>query len=267
MNYKMLCSDLDGTLLATKSDVSATAIAEIRRIKDRMKVVLVSARMPKAMYYIQRDLGILNEPIICYNGAYILHEGKTLSSTLIPMHLVNSINDLAKTFEIALGLYYKDEWYVPGDSERVQKEIKYTKSAPVFQGTRAVLNDFEKRDIGAHKIMLMGTKEGTDGIFPELQKTVGTAVHLYRSNDTLIEIAPKSISKLSAIGTLLAEEDSFSDVIAFGDNYNDLEMLQKVGCGVAVENARPEVKAVADHVTLANTEDGVAHFIKKNLFI
>ncbi|MGJ8739042.1 HAD family hydrolase, partial [Zobellia laminariae] len=81
------------------------------------------------------------------------------------------------------------------------------------------------------------------------------------------EVAPKSVSKLSAIKSLLQEGESLEHVISFGDNYNDIEMLQHSGHGVAVGNAREEVKAVAHAVTLSNTENGVADYIKKHLVI
>ena len=54
-------------------------------------------------------------------------------------------------------------------------------------------------------------------------------------------------------------------MIAFGDNYNDIDLLQKVGWGVAVANARPEVKAVANEVTLHHKEDGVAETLSRIL--
>jgi hydroxymethylpyrimidine pyrophosphatase-like HAD family hydrolase len=92
-------------------------------------------------------------------------------------------------------------------------------------------------------------------------------MQIYRSNDTLIELTPKSVSKLTAIELLLTSGESLADVISFGDNYNDIEMLQHTGLGVAVGNAREEVKAVSNHTTLKNTEDGVAHFIKEHLVI
>ncbi|NHF61359.1 HAD family phosphatase [Flavobacteriaceae bacterium TP-CH-4] len=265
MRYKILCSDLDGTLLATKSDVSAFAISEIRRIKGRMRIILVSARMPKAMRYIQQDLGITKEPLICYNGAYILHQTRELASVEIGLEHLLKIDELAYTLKIDMGLYHKDEWYVPKNSERVQKEIRYTKSAPVFKNIQATLSDWSRRDIGAHKVMLMGTKDSSDTIFTQLEASLGDHLHLYRSNDTLIEIVPRSVSKRSAIEFLLRSDESLSEVIAFGDNYNDIEMLQAVGCGVAVENAREEVKQVAQRLTARNTEDGVAHFIKTHL--
>lgn len=267
MKFQMLCSDLDGTLLSTKDDVSDFTISEISRIKDATQIVLVSARMPKSMTYLQERLGIMHEPIICYNGALILDGKKELASTFMDIEYVEKIYELAEKHNIKLGLYYKDEWYVEIDSERVQKEIKYTHATPIFRDTKDTIKDWKQREIGAHKIMLMGTKEGSDLIFPLLQKFLGLYLHIYRSNDTLIEVAPISVSKLSAIKSLLPNKEALQDVIAFGDNYNDMEMLKYVGSGVAVANGRKELKAIANHITLKNTEHGVAHFIKEHLVI
>ncbi|ADV49688.1 Cof-like hydrolase [Cellulophaga algicola DSM 14237] len=266
MKYKILCSDLDGTLLSTKSDVSEVTISEIKRIKDAVKIYLVSARMPKSMTYLQKDLGIENQPIVCYNGALILHGNTILDSVTIPLRLLKELYSHTEKHAIKLGLYYADEWYVEETSERVQKEIKYTKATPEFRPTPATFQDWRSRKVdGAHKVMLMGTKDSCDAIFPELESRYGDAIATYRSNDTLIEIAPKSVTKLSAIKTLLKADEDLADVIAFGDNYNDMDMLQYVGCGVAVGNARNEVKNISNYIAEENTAHGVAKFIKEHL--
>ncbi|MCK0192258.1 Cof-type HAD-IIB family hydrolase [Arenibacter sp. F20364] len=267
MDFKILCSDLDGTLLTYKDNVSDFTISEIKRIKEHLRIILVSARMPQSMTYIQENLGIENEPIICYNGALVLHGAKELFSTFINMPQIASIYDMADKVEIKLGLYSKMEWYVEIDSERVQKEIKYTKTLPTYRDTKDTIEDWTDRKMGAHKIMLMGNKENTDVIFPILFKNFSQTLNLYRSNDTLIEIAPKSVSKLTAIKLLLQDHESLNDVIAFGDNYNDIEMLQNVGRGIAVANARDEVKQIASDLALKNSEDGVAHYIKQHILI
>ncbi|MBU2946858.1 Cof-type HAD-IIB family hydrolase [Zobellia uliginosa] len=267
MKYKILCSDLDGTLLTSKSDVSDFTISEIKRIKQHLKVILVSARMPSAMTYLQKDLAIKEQPIICYNGALVLDGDKELSSVYIGTDHLKKIYELSEANNTKLGLYYKNEWYVEEDSERVQKEIRYTKTTPAFRPTSETLSDWTAREIGAHKIMLMSTKESADILYPTLEEKLGKYLNLYRSNDTLIEVAPKSVSKLSAIKLVLQEDESLEHVISFGDNYNDIEMLENSGCGVAVGNAREEVKAVSNAVTLPNTENGVADYIKKHLVI
>ena len=265
MDYKILCSDLDGTLLSTKSDVSDFTISQIARIKEQLRVILVSARMPQSMTYLQRRLGIEEQPIICYNGALVLDGKKEVFSETIDFETLEKVHQLSNYLDIRLGLYYGQEWYVEQTSERVQKEIKYTRTDPVFRSTLETLSDWNTRNISAHKIMLMGTKSSSDTIFPLLVAQLSEKINIYRSNDTLIELAPKSVSKLSAIQLLLHNDESMSDVISFGDNFNDIDMLANSGLGVAVENAREEVKRITGQVTLKNTEDGVAHFIKHHL--
>ena len=267
MKPKLLCSDLDGTLLSTKSDVSDFTISELNRIKAAMRIILVSARMPNGMRYLQKRLNIEQQPIICYNGALILDNEKEVSSTIIPLRIIQEIFNYCEPIGTELGLYYQDEWYVPRKSERVEKEIKYTRTSPIFCPTKETLAEWETRGLGAHKIMLMGTKEHSDKLIPILNEKLGSLINIYRSNDTLIEIAPKTVSKLTAIKQLLQPNETLADVLAFGDNYNDLEMLSYCGIGVAVGNAREEVKQIADFVTASNTENGVAHFIKQHLVI
>ena len=267
MNFKLLCSDLDGTLLTTKSDVSDTTIAEIARIRDKIKVILVSARMPSGMRYLQKRLGIEEQPIICYNGALVLDGKKELLSVYIPLQVVRQIYDICNGFKTEIGLYENDNWQVTKSSERVEKEIKYTRTYPSFLPASLTLSYLEKNKLGAHKLMLMGTKKSSDELMPLLNNQFGDVLNIYRSNDTLIEVAPKSVSKLTAVKHLLTKEETLEDIIAFGDNYNDMDMLTHVAYGVAVGNAREEVKRISDNVTLKNTEDGVAHFIREHLLI
>ena len=100
----------------------------------------------------------------------------------------------------------------------------------------------------------MGTKTKMDKITPILGARFKKEMNCYRSNDTLIEIAPKSVSKLSAIKSLLHSGETLEDVIAFGDNYNDIDMLKNVGYGVAVANARPEVKNIVEKYVVDQCE-------------
>jgi Cof subfamily protein (haloacid dehalogenase superfamily) len=265
MNYQVLCSDLDGTLLSTKDDVSDFTIQEIKRIRNTIRIVLVSARMPSGMYYIQNRLGIDKQPIICYNGALVLQGDKTLLSVTIPSTILSQVHVMTSPLGIDLGVYAHDNWFVPKTSERVEKEIKHTKTQPTFQQTKSTLSKLKHE--GAHKVMLMCSKESADEITPLLKSNFSNELHIYRSNDTLIEIAPKLVSKRSAIAHILKQTESFKDIIAFGDNYNDIEMIEAAGCGVAVANARTELKKVANHITLANTDNGVADFIRRHLDI
>jgi hydroxymethylpyrimidine pyrophosphatase-like HAD family hydrolase len=112
----------------------------------------------------------------------------------------------------------------------------------------------------------MGEEEKVDKIYNVLSSKSGESLHLYRSKPTYIEMAPKQISKLTGMGVLLDRlypDIKLEDIIAYGDNYNDMEMLQHVGFGVAVANAKEEVKAIANEITDANIDDGVAKHLQK----
>ena len=265
MEFKVICSDLDGTLLSSKNDVSEFTVSTFQQITNRIKVILVSARMPKSVVYLQNRLGIEDHPIICYNGALIQQGGKSLYSETIAGETLMKILEFSNSKGIKMGLYSDNDWYVSETSERVEKEIFNTKALPIFEPTEVTINRWDLEKKGAHKIMLMGEEEAVDRIFPELETKFANEVNSYRSSDTIIEMSPKKTSKLSAITSLLSPNETLADILAFGDNYNDIEMIQKVGFGVAVGNARDEVKAVADAVTYPNTEDGVAKFLHDQL--
>ncbi|KAG1647783.1 hypothetical protein GQR58_030336 [Nymphon striatum] len=131
-------------------------------------------------------------------------------------------SDMRKRFaferdlKIKLGLYHNREWCVEETSERVEKEIFNTRANPRFRKTSETISDWKDRNISAHKIMLMCTKSSADAIFPILADQFSQKIQIYRSNDTLIELAPKTVSKLSAIKLLLRDNESVADVISFG---------------------------------------------------
>ena len=79
---------------------------------------------------------------------------------------------------------------------------------------------------------------------------------------------PVGAGKVQAIRELAKILDiSLDDIVAFGDDISDMEMLKMCGIGVAVANAVPDIKAIADSVTLSNDEDGVAEWLAKNVLM
>ena len=82
---------------------------------------------------------------------------------------------------------------------------------------------------------------------------------VFRSESFFLEIVPMGIDKAKGLSILLDKIGlQPSELIAFGDGYNDTPMLQFAGTGVAMENAAKEIKKTADMVTLSNDDDGVA---------
>ena len=263
---KILFTDIDGTLLNAEKELSAATIYELKRIKDRIPIILISSRMPAAMIHLQEVLEITHQPLICYNGGLIMHKGNVISSKTIANTITKDLIRFNDTINCHLSLYHIDEWYAPGMDYWTEREIKNTKVQPIIKDPLHVINDWEREDKAAHKIMCMGEKKGIDQLYAFLNDTYSEQVHFYRSKDTYIEIANKSISKKTAVQAISKKNGiPLKEVLAFGDNYNDQTMLEAVGIGVAVANAKPEVLAIADYKTLSGIEDGVAIFIRNNL--
>jgi Cof subfamily protein (haloacid dehalogenase superfamily) len=270
MSYKLLCTDIDGTLLNADRELAPETIAEFKRIKNSCDIVLASSRMPEAMRHLQRDVDILNSPMIAYNGGLVLDGNEVLSSTEVGFNEVKKIVDLSQGTEIHISIYNNDDWFVPAMDYWANREANNTKVTPVVQQLDDTLGLYGRLNKGAHKVMCMGPAEQIAALYASLIEQLNDNLHVYKSKDTYLEIASKRISKKSAIATLLEHKYTnlnWEHIIAFGDNYNDIEMLEAVGMGVAVGNAKEEVLAIANDVTATHKEHGVAYAVKKHFVI
>ncbi|MCH7409746.1 Cof-type HAD-IIB family hydrolase [Belliella sp. DSM 111904] len=269
MQIKAICTDIDGTLLNKDRVLSPRLIAAINKLPQDFPVILASSRMPDAMRHLQKDMNRLGEPLICYNGGYVIHDHakKVLDDVQISLSHCESLVEMASGTQVHISLYQGEDWFEPALDYWALREQKNTKVNPSILHSKEVLEKWRSSDTGAHKVMCMGPAEEIDRYFQLAQDAMGDMLHLYRSKDTYIEIAPKAISKASALELLLQTNHNIKmdEVMAFGDNYNDIEMLKAVGVGVAVGNARSEVKEIADRITLSHKEDGVAVMIEEIL--
>ena len=268
MNFKIAFSDIDGTLLNADREPSPALIAEVGRLSEHgVPFILISSRPPLAMTWIQDMLGVTGQPLVAYNGGLVIVDGKPIHSCAIPVDIVRHVEVLNRQLELSVQLYHADEWYVESMDHYARREEHNTRVSPTVKTNDAVIVDWAKRGLGAHKVMVMGEAAGIDQLVTALEAEYGEELHLYRSKDDYLEIANKAVSKLTGIRQVLAAQYPHlteRDCLAFGDNYNDVEMLAGVGAGVAVANARAEVLAVAGETTAAAKEDGVAKWLAGN---
>ena len=268
--FKIIFSDIDGTLLNAERDLSDYTVETIKKLNNsNIPFILISSRMPAAMRHLQKKMDIEHLPLISYNGGLILVDGKSVSSTEIPIDILSDLSKFNENIDVHLSLFHNDEWYVPKDDFWTRREINNTKVHPEFESNSNVISKWKSEEKGAHKIMAMGEEENIDRIRDFLLENYSEDLHLYRSKPSYLEIAPKAISKLTAVEHLLDNHFRIplSQSMAFGDNYNDIEMLKGVGMGIAVGNAKPEVLEIAHMVTTTGKEDGVAKSISELLKI
>lgn len=272
MKISALCTDIDGTLLDSRRELSSRTISVIRSLKDTVPVILASSRMPSAMRHLQQELDILDHPMICFNGGYVLHyDGASpvpvvIDSVQLPLPVCSAIIEMAKGTDIHVSVYSEDDWYAPALDQWTAREERITKVSPRVKELHDLLDHWQGLNKGAHKVMCMGPENEIHALGIRLTSIFGDQIHVYRSKSTYLEIAPRPISKATALKLVLQQryDMELSEVMAFGDNYNDIDLLRSVGWGIAVENANPEVKAAAREITLRNTEDGVAIAIEKH---
>ncbi len=267
-SFKVVCTDIDGTLLDQDRQLSARTINAFRKLPDDILVVLASSRMPAAMRHLQAELGVEHHPIIAYNGGYVVEyfrdgDVRVINDEQIPLDVVRAILERSGS-SIHVSLYHKDEWYVPALDYWADREATITKVSPLISPPELTIGKWEAEGKGAHKVMCMGPEAEIHALERELNDHLSRHIHVYRSRPTYLELAPATISKGKALERLLAESAlAMVDVVSFGDNYNDIELLRMSGHGVAVENALAEVKAVASAITDSGKKDGVASALEK----
>lgn len=259
MKPKIIFSDVDGTF-ADKDHQPIVADAPVVQaiVAMGVPVCLVSARPPQGLRPFQHSLGF-EGPIVCYSGAYVLDEtGHALASEIIPIEKAREIYAyLTENLpSICVNTYGFDEWVVANpDDPRVKYEEK------VVHAHARASADIDRifTTTGVHKFLLMGNpddiraaEQSVGNHYPEL--------NVVRSSETLCEVMSKHASKSAGITCLCKHFGLLADdAIAFGDGYNDLDMIGAVGRSFAMANAVPAVKEAATNVIKwTNDESGVA---------
>ncbi|MBQ6976925.1 MAG: HAD family phosphatase [Selenomonadaceae bacterium] len=267
MSVKIILSDIDGTFLTDDKKVTdLTAQAAKSVVEKNLPLVLVSARMPEAIYPITDGIGLPRQPVISYSGGLVLTEDEKVLHDK-KMSLDDTKNILAEMDKRWVGLcinYYSGRnWYVRAVEYNVQHEMEITQA-------KAEVADFYKlidENILPNKIMIICTPPTCK----EMESVLGELfprLNVVRSAPYLLEIMDKSVSKAVGIEILLKHyKISVDDAIAFGDNYNDIEMLQYIPCSVAMKNAPDKVKQIAREVTDSNADSGIYTYLVKNKII
>jgi len=262
MHYKLICSDIDGTLLDVNRKLSSETIEAVKRIHPSIPFILVSSRMPKSIRLLQKELDTFDSPLIAYNGALIIGKhGKVINSIEIPFSITNQICTFLPDNSVHFSLYNQDEWLVPSIDYWAKREQNNTRVSPEVRPLSETLSLWKKNQKGAHKIMAMGSALDLNQLEAFIINKFNDKLNIYRSKDTYLEISNKKTDKAVALSYLLSEmypNIHMKDVMAFGDNYNDKTLLENVGLGIAVANAKPEILACTSVHTLTNHNHGVA---------
>lgn len=262
--YKLIAIDVDDTLLNDDIVVTeGTKKALERAIEAGVTVTLATGRMYASARKIADQIN-LNVPIITYQGALVktLLDGEVLYERIVPIDAARKVLDYARAHQLHLQLYVDDVLYGTEDNARIQAYSKLTNIPYVIEP------DFEKLiHKPNHKMLMIDEPEVLDQHLIVLQEMFGDELHITKSKAHYLEIMHKEGTKGHALEYLAQHIGcTLEQTIAIGDAWNDREMIKVAGLGVAMGNAVPMLKEIADYVTLSNNDEGVRHVIEKFIF-
>ncbi len=267
---KLVACDLDGTLVNERLEISQRTIDLLNRIQREkgIKVLLATGRMFPSTMPFARTIG-LKDPVISYQGAMIRDIAESLDDILkhpilfhqtIEMDIARAIIDYVREHDFHTNLYVNDQLFT--SHLNPNSEYYRTISGVIPQGA-----DNLHHVLTAPPSKLMIIDDRADEIVAALKGRFSATVSVCKSRKNFCEIVNASVSKWSAIQQMMARwEIQPEEVLAIGDQENDLSMLTGAGVGVAMGNAPEHVKAAANYVTGSIDQDGAAQAIEKFIY-
>ncbi len=267
MKYKMIVLDLDGTLTNRDKVITPRTLKALMEAQKRgKKVVLASGRptygvMPLAE---QLELEKYGGFILSFNGGIIMDcsTREIVFQKKLPVESNRRIIELAKEEGVDI-LTYQDSWIITNNPDnqyaKIESSINHLK-------LRKIENFAEYVNFSVPKFIMLDDGDYLATVEGKVKASLGKNFSVYRSEPFFLEILPKGIDKAQSLDQLLhALGMDREEMIACGDGYNDLSMIQFAGFGVAMANAVLPVRNAADYVTLSNNDDGVAQVVEKFL--
>lgn len=268
MTIKLVVLDIDGTIAGEDNQISPAVLATIQKVQERgIGVALATGRMHASALRFHRQIQS-SLPLISYNGALTKHPetGATLREWALPKAIALEILDY---FEFLFGpellevhCYHQDQLYVRTITPETQRYM--ARAGVMAQTTTDLRNIIQKTTT---KLLAISPE-------PQLIEQLGLdlkqryssqQVYFTQSTETYFEVTHPQATKGLAIQHLAEEILGLSaeNVLAIGDNFNDLDMLAYAGIGVAMGNAPGAVKAQADLVTTSVADDGVSRTLHR----
>lgn len=270
MKYKLICIDMDGTLLNDKKEISEENKKAIKEAHDMgVHIAVCTGRLFTSARNFGETIGV-KAPIIASNGAYIREkdEERVIYEKILHKDVATKVYETMKKFQVSKFFNTSDiiasegafpEWYMYAKfNEGLTEEKKINLN--VYESFYDFIDENKEsilKFIAVSKDLeeLKKAKEALSE-FDDLE--------IVKSSPMNFEVNAKGVSKGNAVKQL-AEMYGIdkSEVICLGDSGNDLSMIEYAGLGIAMANADEEVKAIADYVTDTNNNDGVAKAIRK----
>jgi len=279
---RLLALDLDGTLLNSRGQLSDGNRGALQRARAQgVTIALVTGRRFRDARPIALDLG-LDIPLISHNGALTKHVQtlETVSAQLLPLEIAREVLRVGRAAggDVLLsddpdgaGVLVYD--HISGDNRAVTEYIRWARHIHDSDSSDAVRHVDSLEDYLDHDpihVAFSGRCAPMRELAEVLRTEIGPAVKVFptlipRRDFGLLDVVDARVSKAIGVAAAAAELGITSgEVMAVGDNINDLDMLSWAGTAVAMANAEPELHDINGvQLTASNDEDGVARAIER----
>lgn len=265
----LFITDLDGTLLTPEKTISPYTVETLNQLTAQgMLFSIATARSAASLGFLSPLR--LSLPVVLMNGVFLydLKEGRYLESRPLTREAAERALALLRAYGKTPFLYRLEENQICVDFEQLdnpaEEDFYQERAGLVYKRFRRV----ERLACGGEApvvyLTMIDTKELLEPVYQEIVEGGWAAASFYRDNYSdywYLEIYSKEASKAAGAQAVM-KRCGATRLVAFGDNMNDIEMLAAAEEGYAVENAQAAVKEIATQVIGANTDDGVAKFLK-----
>ncbi len=270
--YSIIALDLDGTLTNSEKNITPrTFDALMKAQREGVRLVLASGRPTFGIAALANQLQLADYAgyVLSYNGGRIIDwcEKTVIFSQVVDQKLVPILYDFAEKAQLPIVTYLPDAILASKNEGEYLAEEARINGMPVVVAQNFVEEAMQIAG-GSTKFLIPGEPELLIQLESDMKAALSEQMEVFRSAPFFLELPPKGIDKAQSLQRLLThlglERES---LMAFGDGFNDLSMIQFAGQGVAMANAVEEVKSIADFVTTSNEEDGIAHALEQLLFL
>ena len=261
-NYKLVVSDLDGTLLSN-FHVPNSNKSSIQRIREKgIKFCITTGRTIQSTKNILKEIGTYNEEneySILFNGCVIIENknNKVLFFKGIDFEISNKLFEIGKKYDVMLLVYSIDNCYVWKSYEKeIERQKSYEELLTFMDDLN--INFIKEKNIQITKIVFVNEDHNyLLKIKEELDKIFGNEISISTSANMYLEINANNVNKGNALEWLANYlKIDMKETIAIGDNSNDIFMIEKAGIGVCVKNGIDILKNKANYVTEKTNDEG-----------
>ena len=265
---KAILFDIDGTLVTSQ----AKTVPSTRRALEAVQKqgIIVGVATGRGPHRLNEQINQLPlDVFITYNGQYVYDRERVLFADPFSQSVLNQIVDFAEQEQRQIMFGAADhidgsKIMTLGQNAYLKRFAKLIPKSSVRSIKRLLQRFNPENRPGRYRELAILAEPIYQCVLLSPSSEAGKLenklpeVHFTRSNPYTADMIPKGGSKLRGIERFAeAKGLELHEIMAFGDSYNDLEMLTGVGIGVAMGNARPKIKEIADYVTLPNDEDGI----------